>query len=195
MDASLTIAALYYFLSIRETVDKNSLNFGIFASLAFINRVDSLIYWPIVLLISGFYQRRLFVLLKSAILTAFPLLCFSILIDSLYYGKFVFSQLNNLLFNVIEAKSDFFGVSPWYEYVLILYQDKIFFIFTICSFVHSLYSCIQEKKIPYLVLVILNSFVMLSSVGHKEDRFLLTFACITCILLGIVIEKLTRNMN
>lgn len=142
MDASLIIAALYYFMSIGDKVDMNSIGFGIFASLAFINRVDSLSYWPIVLIISGFYQKRLLVLLKSALLTAFPLLCISLLMDSLYHGKFVFTQLNNLLFNVIEAKSDFFGVSPWYEYVLILYNNNILFIFTIWSLVQSLHSCI-----------------------------------------------------
>lgn len=30
---------------------------------------------------------------------------------------------------------------------------------------------------------------------HKEDRFILTFVCITCILIGIEIEKLTKNFN
>lgn len=79
---------MYYFVKISGSVDRNSIGFGIFATLGFINRVDSLANWPIALLILGFYERRLLVLLKTAIVTALPIFIISLIMDCLYFGEF-----------------------------------------------------------------------------------------------------------
>ena len=94
-----------------------------------------------------------------------------ILIDRWFYGKWVFSALNYLNFNLLEGKSANFGVAPWHFYITSVDYRKWLKILNISIIlIASLFLIIKPK---HVISWIVYPFVLLHFIiAHKETRFL-----------------------
>ena len=117
-EASLCLAALYYYNNIKPKFDKNMVLMTICISLAFIVRSSSLIGF-IPLALSKIFQSFdfFYAILISGIFVAIPTMALSILIDTMNYGKFTIPQVNFVHVNVVENISKYFGVENWFYYL------------------------------------------------------------------------------
>lgn len=92
------------------------------------------------------------------------------LIDSWFYGDSVFVFWNYLKVNLIEGAAASFGVSPWYQYFLLIgyYALPPIGLLILVSFLYVVY-----KKLKSIFIWIAVPFVLIHIfIGHKELRFL-----------------------
>lgn len=96
-------------------------------TIAFIGRNTSIVGWIPLLAIKVLREGALPAFLLSAITVAIPCMAVMVYIDTVYYGgdEWVMTSLNFLKVNVLENLSQYFGVDPWYRYVLD-YNPNIF---------------------------------------------------------------------
>ena len=78
----------------------------------------------------------------AALFVFLPLLTISVALDSYYFGEYpVFTALNFLKINVLEAHSNFFGIDPWEYYLKNTFVEcfSIAYPFLIVFFIYSIY--------------------------------------------------------
>jgi hypothetical protein len=56
--------------------------------------------------------------LSAALVVALPVFALSLSVDCMYYGHFTVPQLNFVRVNVVDNISKYFGVEPWYYYIV-----------------------------------------------------------------------------
>ena len=111
-------------------------------TIAFLVRSSSLVGWIPLAIYKMFQSWPYFVaILQAGVFIAVPVVCFSVFLDSLYYGTLTFPQLNFVYLNVVDNLSKYFGVSPTFYYFneiknFILASEKFFpmIIFAMCFF-------------------------------------------------------------
>ena len=105
----------------------------------------------------------------------------ALLADSWFYGRPVFPPLDYFRENIINGVAATFGVSPWYEYVLMLLGRPTHFIGT-CMLLSLLCSCVRHFRSPVVWIVVF--FIAGHSMAdHKELRFLFPMAFFFPIML------------
>lgn len=111
------------------------------------------------------------------------------LLDSWFYGKFVFTPWKYFL-SVIESGGNGFGTSPWYFYIIKLVTYPSYFIGI--PLLLSLVLILFYKRNSFLLWCIIPFVLIHSFVPHKEERFL--FPIIYLFPL-IIIEGYTIFLN
>jgi len=94
-----------------------ALLFTFLVTFSFILRNSSAIGFIPLILHKAFYQRNFKMFALSGILVALPMLLITVAADSIYYGKLTITSWNFYEFNVLESKSDFFGIMAWHDYL------------------------------------------------------------------------------
>lgn len=128
-----------------------------------------------------FIFRKDFIKLPYFVLGFLLVVILSTLADSWFYGKPVFAPLNYFKENIINGVAASFGVSPWYEYILMIFHKPTPFIGT-CLLISLLCSGVKHFKSPIVWCVF---FFILghSVVAHKELRFIFPIAYFFPIML------------
>ena len=194
VEGSLAIAAFYYFIKIKPTVNDRSLNLmTFFITIAFIIRSSSLAPWIPLALLKIFENPNYFgPIVNAGFVVTLPMLFISIAIDSWYYGVFTIPQVNFLRVNVVENLSKHFGVDNWYLYILAL-DDEFFTIRIFGLFGFALLTIQQlhgnlrlpvNSRIPCFFIYSVTTIAMLSSVPHKEARFYSPVIQLACMYQG-----------
>jgi hypothetical protein len=92
--------------------------------------------------------------------------------DYLFYGKFHLLAYNFALFNVVEGKSEIFGVLRWSAYLDTFIPDylNILYPFGVLGIILFIFSRPFFKKELVIPLTILSNVFFYSSLAHKEIR-------------------------
>ncbi|WP_066630347.1 glycosyltransferase family protein [Labilibacter marinus] len=106
------------------------------------------------------------------------------LIDSWFYGEFVFTPWQYFYANIIEDVASSFGVSPWYYYIVLIFPITIL----------TIYVLIKQPSNIFIWCII--PFILGHSVvAHKELRFLFPLAYLIPITIIIAYEDITKQLN
>jgi hypothetical protein len=186
-ESILSIIAMHFFVKLKPQFDRNMVAMTAAITLAFLVRSSSLVGWfplalyQIMLSINDFYA-----ILQGGIIVAVPIMLFSVGMDSWYYGTLTFPQLNFVYLNVVDNMSRHFGIEETTYYIkeipIFLSEWKPLFpwlIFSMCLYtVYHIHGCLsinsvnKKKAFPFVFVFILANFITLSSIDHKEQRFM-----------------------
>lgn len=119
IEGNLAIAALYYYMKIKPSINDSSLNKMTFLiTISFLARSSSLAAWIPLAFFKILEQPEFFIpIFCAGLFVTIPCMMFSILLDSWYYGTFTIPQINFVHVNVVENVSKYFGVDPWFFYL------------------------------------------------------------------------------
>eukprot|EP01016_Furgasonia_blochmanni_P035169 TRINITY_DN3869_c0_g1_i4.p1 TRINITY_DN3869_c0_g1~~TRINITY_DN3869_c0_g1_i4.p1 ORF type:complete len:450 (-),score=23.30 TRINITY_DN3869_c0_g1_i4:117-1466(-) len=209
LEAALFITAYLHFrrtkhAGLKENTLRDELMFRALVIFNFAMRPSSLIPWMAILIadtLRSIPQFRSFMynIFKNAVLVLLAVLT-SIAVDSMYYGKFVFTVWNFLQFNVIEGGSAAYGVHAlgWYAHSVIPLFLNMWAPLALVGFYKSYFASTnsteegegeadsndQEDKRRlikdsskanniYDIIALVWSLLVLSFLKHKEERFIL----------------------
>jgi phosphatidylinositol glycan class B len=116
------------------------------------------------------------------------------LLDSWFYGEFVFTPWNYFYKNIIEGAAAEFGTAPWYYYILKLlsYPSYVIGIPIFLSFIILL---IKNPR-NYILWISIPFIACHSMIAHKEERFLFPIVYFFPLMLiesYLVINKIVVN--
>lgn len=127
----------------------------------------------------------------------------TILVDSYYYGKVVFANLNIVLYNVFSSNGpELYGTEPFYYYMINLFLNfnfvpfvlAVYFIYLAYQGIAFIYTKIFKKRKLRETSSVKEAFTMLSMYlwvlnftlqSHKEERFM--YPVYTLILLNAAV--------
>ncbi len=121
-------------------------------------------------------------------------LFFGMLLDSWFYGEFVFTPWNYFYKNIIEGVAAGFGTSPWFFYIakLLSYPSYFIGIPIALSFIILLIA----KPKNYILWISIPFIIAHSIIAHKEERFLFPIVYFFPLMLiesYLIINNLTLN--
>ena len=190
------LVGLYYYNRLKPKFDRNMILMVVFISLSFIIRSSSLIGWVPLALLKAFQSLDYFlVILQAGVFIALPTIALSIFFDCLAYGRFTVPQINFVNVNVVENISKYFGTSPWYFYL----QEFPEFIMSLdgmntALLGFSILTIIQVNRgeLPSFALFTVASFLVLTGIPHKEQRFMTAIFPLFIISWGYLWSKITN---
>ena len=199
VETSLCIIALYYYNKLwkPEVFDGNLTKMTLAISISFLIRSSSLAGWlPLaVLKIAEFPRGNLSAIIVAGVTVAIPCVLMSFIIDSYYYGVWTFPQYNFVYYNVVENLSVHFGIDPWYAYIH-GFRDQYgkfvdLAIFGLAWISVKQISEAREGKsgVPSVLVFTVSSLAVLSTVDHKELRFLSPLVQLGCMSEAFVIVQ------
>ncbi|KAF8320799.1 hypothetical protein DL93DRAFT_2052249 [Clavulina sp. PMI_390] len=174
VETSFTILALAHF-PWKQTPSRRTLSKSLaIAAIACAIRPTNAIIWVAFFLL--YYidssSETILSLGMAAIPVAFPALLTICVIDSIYYGRFIFTPLNFLQTNM-SSVSLFYGERPWHYY---LTQGIPILCTTSLSFVlRGWYNSIRGRhgtEVRRLAILVCIPLLVYSLAGHKEWRFI-----------------------
>jgi hypothetical protein len=101
-----------------------------------------------------------------------PMVVFSFIADSWYYGEWRWTVWNFLEFNVLTGGSSYFSQDEWYKYVGVWgwTQYGVFYVALLVGF----WKVLNDQGERKVIAIVFGTYVaVLSLVGHKESRFLI----------------------
>ena len=148
-----------------------------------LNRPSSVIQWlvPIILL---FYRnlcgvgQRLRVLLSVLFLIPF-VISIGILIDMLFYKRFMFSWWNFFKVNVMEKVSEFYGISSWHYHFTTSLPTLLGSMIPLVVL-----SLLFEQYSVWILQFLISSLLFNSMLAHKEIRFVYPLMPYLMVLAG-----------
>lgn len=119
----------------------------------------------------------------------------SVACDSYYYGRLTSTAYNFLQFNVISGQSSHFGVNSPFNYVLVypITQMMTLYPFLIFGAVQDFVSHWKNKTFPFLNSAYWSYVIVLSMIGHKENRFMLPLFQIGSVFVASAIVSLVES--
>lgn len=115
------------------------------------------------------------------------------LLDSWFYGHFVFTPWTYFKANIIDGAAANFGTSEWYFYFKqIIYAPSLFV--GIPIFLSGIFLIIKHSK-HYLVWILSFFLIGHSLVGHKELRFLFPMVYFLPHVLAISFSAITKYIH
>ena len=154
-------------------------------SISFVVRNTSPIGWVVILLLKAFEigQKKhlidglgvIYTYAVGFLLVFLPVVGLSVLADSKFYGELSVVAWNFVKVNVLEGHSQSFGADPWHRYLSLELPVRfnIFFVPLVLGFGAHWHSERSKGRIPYLIIFSLSYLCFLSSITHKEPKFLL----------------------
>jgi phosphatidylinositol glycan class B len=111
-----------------------------------------------------------------------------VLLDSWFYGKFVFTPYNYFYSNIVESKAAGFGVERWWFYFLRFSQDvsPVFGAFLVLSFLIGLVKRPKDLLVWCIIPFLGAHFI----IAHKEMRFLFPIVFLFTYIISFGIEYL-----
>jgi hypothetical protein len=129
---------------------------------------------PLVLLVRRRWSLLPWLLAGAVI----PVVAFGLL-DLLTWGKFLGSYWKYIEFNIIQGRSAFFGTAPWHWYVEVLWNRGAIALALLLVAVF-----IGLRATWPFVLAALGLYALLTSQGHKEERFMIAMWPLLLIAAG-----------
>lgn len=116
---------------------------------------------------------------------------FSVLLDSLYFGKLVSTHFNFIDFNVLQGESgDYFGKRPIYEYfTYIMLITGPIFPFVVIGLYKDFQMHLQKNLFPLLFSVFSSYIGLMSLISHKEVRFLVPMCFLFSYFAAVGLKK------
>ncbi|XP_033634121.1 GPI mannosyltransferase 3-like [Asterias rubens] len=198
MEMILTVCGLFHYpwplyMLKGSLTDRNISSVGWYlfcASLATVMRPTAGIIWiPLCLWHLARSQNLFITLLVDMIPMASASLSCSLLIDRLFYGKWVFVHFNFLRFNTLYNISSFYGTQSWHWY---LSQGLPIIMGThILPFILGIRLAGRSYR-PLVILMMWTQFIY-SLLQHKEYRFLLPLVPIAMAFCGVCLRSLSRT--
>lgn len=180
VEAIFCVVAMYYYNRLSSKFDRSMIFMTTSITVAFVVRSSSIVGW-IPLALSHILQSpaHFQAVVTSGLLITVPVLALSVLNDSIQYGKLTVPQLNFVHVNVVENISQFFGTDPWFYYI----QELPEFLsaldglhtanFGLCMLtVYQLNGRLPSVRFPFILVFIAANLLILSTVEHKEQRFM-----------------------
>ncbi|XP_071952389.1 GPI mannosyltransferase 3-like [Antedon mediterranea] len=188
MEMVLTSVALTYYSVLCQ--HKNSMIYLVVVGLAVIIRPTVAIIWiPLVFQHFLVEQYKLKFIFKFLAPICISLLLLSLVLDRIFYGKWILVQLNFLKFNLFYNMAGFYGVHPWYWYITqgfpVLLGPQIV-LFAIGVFYHG-------RELKQWLFIILWTIIIYSFLGHKEFRFLMGLLPIVALFNGVAMFNMIRT--
>ncbi|SDB85870.1 glycosyltransferase family protein [Williamwhitmania taraxaci] len=109
------------------------------------------------------------------------------LIDSWFYGQFVFTPFNYYKANILEDVASSFGTSPWYFYLGKLITLPSYFVGIPLAIAFVVVAVYNPRSIYLWCIIPL--FVVHSIIPHKEERFLFPIVFLFPIIVMLAWEK------
>uniref|UniRef100_A0A8D0L3I9 Mannosyltransferase n=1 Tax=Sphenodon punctatus TaxID=8508 RepID=A0A8D0L3I9_SPHPU len=186
METVLTIFALYYY-PMDGTKKRSSIKYLTLVALAFIIRPTAVIPW-MPLLFRHFLQepKKINLILHNCVPVGLVTLGISLIIDRVFFGKWVLVQLNFVKFNVLQNLGSFYGSHPWHWYFtqglpVVLGTHLPFFI----------HGCLHAPKRYHIFLVVVVWTVLVySTLSHKEFRFIYPVLPFCMVFCGYSVKQL-----
>ena len=200
VEGNLMFVTFYYFLNMKpKFFDKNLSLLTLAITLSFTIRSSSIVgYIPLAL--QAIYQDINFLLpiIVSGLCITIPTVCMNLASDAYFYGYWTVPQYNFVYVNVVLGISKFFGEMPWYYYINYLHNEfceietyglPIFFLMSVRQWRGTLSPASgngwrraiegetpHDKLIraPFVMVFFFTNFIILSSLAHKEMRFITT---------------------
>lgn len=116
-----------------------------------------------------FYKHIKFNYLLKVFTTFCSVLFIGLLLDSWFYGEFVFSPWK-YFFSVVESGGNGFGISPWYFYIIKLLSYPSYFVGI--PLILSIIIITIYKRDSFLLWCIVPFVLIHSLIPHKEERFI-----------------------
>uniref|UniRef100_A0A8B9PEM2 Mannosyltransferase n=1 Tax=Apteryx owenii TaxID=8824 RepID=A0A8B9PEM2_APTOW len=168
METLLTIFALSYY-PIKGSKMGSSCKYLTLIAFAIVIRPTAVIPW-IPLVFNHFWQeqKKADLILHNCIPVGLVTVGTSLIIDRVFFGKWVLVQLNFLKFNVLQNLGTFYGSHPWHWYFtqglpVILATHLPFFI----------HGCVQApKRYRIFLMAVIWTVLVYSMLSHKEFRFI-----------------------
>ncbi len=111
-----------------------------------------------------------------------------IVLDSWFYGDFVFTPWNYFEYNIIQGVASEFGTSPWYYYLFAIFRFSFFPIGILMLLSLLKVTLIHPKNL--IIWVVVPFILFHSVVGHKELRFLFPVANLVPFLIVMAIQEI-----
>ncbi|MFX0125675.1 MAG: hypothetical protein ACFFAE_18775, partial [Candidatus Hodarchaeota archaeon] len=175
---------------------------GVLLGLACALRMDSIVFFAPFFLLR--HQNSLKMIFQYLLLGfGFGVMFFiQGLTDLHFYGTFLASPINWYIFNIVEGKSSIFGVRP-FEYYFGRILIRPFYLINFLLLIGMLIFRIQTVRHKFsgkihdewffatleLLIWSLMSVLVLSSVEHKEERFLFSLFPILMILFAVAMNE------
>lgn len=185
------IASLSYYFDIKPKMFDSNLNkMTALITICFISRSSSLVNWIPLAFIKILEDQRFFApILVAGLTVALPMIVFSVLIDSYFYGVLSIPQYNFVVLNVVENVSAYFGKEPVYYYFNLL-PDLLnvpwfkmglygFCLMQVRQMMGSLQTKQKLTNTPVLFIFCVTYLWILCLIEHKENRFILPVICIS----------------
>jgi phosphatidylinositol glycan class B len=185
--SSETWSGLFFLLAVATVQKNNTENYkgfiltGVFAALSFLCRFQAafliigLLLWMVVIGKKKPMNMLALLLAGTVILQA------GILIDTWYYGEYLYTFWNYFKVNIIQDKASEFGTAPWYRIIeYIITAPGIPWGALILS---SLLVLSIRQPRSLLVWVVVPFLLIHAITPHKEDRFLFPLANFMPLLL------------
>lgn len=183
---------LWGFYSIMSAQEENKVSFKSYLLAGLLFGIAVFIRIQISFAIAGFVAWLLFInktklkYLFALAVAAIVAIGLNVIIDHWFYHVWTFSPVNYFTANIIQHKSDLFGVEPWWFYFL----DFTFMgipplsIILLVIFIAGL---IKNRRDP-LVWTIVPFLIVHFAIGHKEIRFLYSVAFIFTYIAALGFE-------
>ncbi|NWI09337.1 PIGB mannosyltransferase, partial [Crypturellus soui] len=168
METLLTSFALSYY-PLKGSKMGSSYKYLTLVALAVVIRPTALIPW-IPLVFNHFWQeqKKADLILHKCIPVGLVTVGTSLIIDRVFFGKWVLVQLNFLKFNVLQNLGTFYGSHPWHWYFtqglpVVLGTHLPFFI----------HGCVRApKRYRIFLMAVIWTVLVYSMLSHKEFRFI-----------------------
>ncbi|KAA0715260.1 GPI mannosyltransferase 3 [Triplophysa tibetana] len=186
METVLTTLALCFY-PLPGSKMHNSWKYLCLVSLAVVVRPTALIVWiPLLFCHLCGEQNKLRLITQQCFPIAALTLAISTLIDSVFYGKWIFVQWNFLKLNVLESVGEFYGTHPWHWYF-----SQGFLVVVGPHLPLFLHGCsLSSKKHRILLITIIWTTVIYSFLAHKEFRFIYPVLPFCVVFCGMSLAKL-----
>ncbi|XP_061450809.1 GPI mannosyltransferase 3 isoform X2 [Rhineura floridana] len=188
METVLTTFALCYY-PMEGTKRGSSLPYLALVALSFTIRPTAIILW-VPLLLRHFWKehQKWRLVLHSCIPVGLITLGSSLIIDRVFFGKWVLVQLNFLKFNVLQNVATFYGSHPWYWYFaqglpVVLGPHLPFFL-------HGCFRASEKHRL--FLVVVLWTVAVYSTLSHKEFRFIYPVLPICMVFCGHSLNQLEK---
>lgn len=190
----------YHFLNMRPKFFDSSLcKLTLAITISFVVRSSSIVgYVPLALMAIAQDWRFFLPIVVAGLTIAIPIVLVNLVSDAYFYGYWTVPQYNFIYVNVVMGLSKFFGEMPWYYYQDNLYNEfceiesygiPIFFLMSTRQWFGTLSPSsgngvqprIQSEtpsseliRAPFIMVYFFTTFAVLSSLSHKEMRFITT---------------------
>ncbi|KAL8197035.1 UNVERIFIED_CONTAM: hypothetical protein K2H54_007338 [Gekko kuhli] len=158
-------------------------------ALACLVRPTALVPWtPLLLRLLWKEPRKRHLLLHACLPVGLVAFGGSLVVDRLFFGKWVVVQLNFLKFNVLHNLAAFYGSHPWHWYLsqglpVVLGPHLPFFI-------HGCFWAPERHRV--FLAVVLWTVAVYSTLSHKEFRFLYPVLPFCMVFCGQSLRQLER---
>ncbi|GFN97262.1 mannosyltransferase [Plakobranchus ocellatus] len=187
-EASLIVIALSYFpWPDRQRKDSSVRLFLLFAALSVIVRPTAALVWVLLCcwhLQWARYTAQFRNVLQTYLVIGMSTLAISAMVDRIWYGQWIFVQLNFLWFNVVRGGASIYGTHPWHWYLwqgFPVVMGTLMFPFLLGAW------RAKDKTLLWIIAFILATH---SFLPHKEFRFILPTVPLAMHFCGLYFQEL-----